>query len=45
MDPTPSPSDHADVRVLPPVLYLGSLFLGVALHWISAMPTYIGFRV
>jgi protein-S-isoprenylcysteine O-methyltransferase Ste14 len=34
MDPTPTPSDHADVRVLPPVLYLGSIVLGVALHWI-----------
>ena len=34
MDEAAAPSDHADVKVLPPILYLGSVLLGVALHWI-----------
>jgi len=28
------PPDHADVRILPPVLLLGSVLLGLGLHWL-----------
>jgi protein-S-isoprenylcysteine O-methyltransferase Ste14 len=34
MDANAAPSDHADVTVLPPILYLASILLGVAIHWI-----------
>ena len=34
MDASAASSDHADVRVLPPVLYLASILLGVALAWL-----------
>ena len=34
MDASAASSDHADVRVLPPVLYLGSILVGVALGWL-----------
>jgi protein-S-isoprenylcysteine O-methyltransferase Ste14 len=30
--------DHADVRILPPLLFLGSIGLGLVLHWIVALP-------
>jgi protein-S-isoprenylcysteine O-methyltransferase Ste14 len=30
--------DHADVRILPPLLFLGSIALGVLLQWIAALP-------
>ena len=32
MDPNAASHDHAEVRVLPPLLYLGSILLGVALN-------------
>jgi protein-S-isoprenylcysteine O-methyltransferase Ste14 len=34
MDASTASSDHADVRVLPPLLYLGSILLGAALGWL-----------
>jgi protein-S-isoprenylcysteine O-methyltransferase Ste14 len=30
-------ADHADVRILPPLLFLGSIALGVVLQWIVAL--------
>jgi protein-S-isoprenylcysteine O-methyltransferase Ste14 len=30
--------DHADVRILPPLLFLGGVAVGVVLHWIVALP-------
>jgi protein-S-isoprenylcysteine O-methyltransferase Ste14 len=30
--------DHADVRILPPLLFLGGIALGVVLQWVVALP-------
>jgi len=35
---TDAAQDHADVRVLPPLLFLGSIALGVLLQWFVALP-------
>ena len=33
-EPHAAAPDHAEVRILPPLLLLGSILLGVALHWL-----------
>jgi protein-S-isoprenylcysteine O-methyltransferase Ste14 len=33
-EPHVAAPDHAEVRILPPLLLLGSILLGVALHWL-----------
>jgi protein-S-isoprenylcysteine O-methyltransferase Ste14 len=45
MDATAPSSDHADVRVLPPVLYLGSILLGVALGFLVPLAFATGGRL
>jgi protein-S-isoprenylcysteine O-methyltransferase Ste14 len=44
MDPNPDPSDHADVRVLPPLLYLGSVLLGVVMQLVVPLGFAFGGR-
>ena len=34
---TPPPEDHADVHILPPLLFLGSIALGVLLQFAVAL--------
>jgi protein-S-isoprenylcysteine O-methyltransferase Ste14 len=43
MEPSQRPEggaaqDHADVHILPPLLFLGSIALGALLHWLVALP-------
>jgi protein-S-isoprenylcysteine O-methyltransferase Ste14 len=33
-DAMPDPDDHADVRVLPPLLFVGSILAGALLRWL-----------
>jgi protein-S-isoprenylcysteine O-methyltransferase Ste14 len=42
---TSDPKDGADVRVLPPVLFLASIGLGVALGWLAPLPLAAGGRL
>jgi protein-S-isoprenylcysteine O-methyltransferase Ste14 len=41
-DATSDPTDAADVRVLPPLLFLGSIALGVALGWLAPLRFHLG---
>jgi protein-S-isoprenylcysteine O-methyltransferase Ste14 len=45
MEATAPSSDHADVRVLPPLLYLGSILLGVALGFLVPLGFATGGRL
>jgi protein-S-isoprenylcysteine O-methyltransferase Ste14 len=43
MEPPQTPEagaaqDHADVRILPPLLFLGSIALGALLQWLAGIP-------
>ena len=40
--PTSEPRDGADVRVLPPLLFLGSIVLGLALGWLAPLRFHAG---
>ena len=42
--PTSEPRDGADVRVLPPLLFLGSIVLGLALGWLAPLRFHAGGR-
>lgn len=42
---TSDPEDGADVRVLPPVLFLGSIALGVVLGWLAPLSLAAGGRL
>jgi len=44
-DSTSDPKDGADVRVLPPVLFLGSIGLGVMLGWLAPLELAAGGRL
>jgi protein-S-isoprenylcysteine O-methyltransferase Ste14 len=44
-EPAAEPKDGADVRVLPPVLFLASIGLGVALGWLAPLRLAAGGRL